>query len=370
VRAAILALDDLSREDIGRWEELAAEAAEPNPFFEPGYVLPAAELIGGRRLALLVVQTADQWSACLPIHRPRRWHRVPFASVATWDHKYSFLGTPLARPEREESALGTMARELTRQRRAAFVGLDALTDEGPVRAALRAAFEEEGREEVRVSEHERAVLRRRAAVDDYVSLKAKYRRELERKRRRLEDELDAQLQLVDRGQDGKAVDEFMELEASGWKGQSGTAVASLEQDAEFFRTICRSFRELGRLHLISLQANGQPVAMACNLRAGEGMFCLKITFDERRRRSSPGAQLVLGHVSWFHHDGNVAWMDSCVPPGNQLVNRLWPDRRRIVTVALPANSATGRMARTVIRRGVRMRSGTGGAPRTHASAEA
>jgi CelD/BcsL family acetyltransferase involved in cellulose biosynthesis len=368
VRASILALGDLSREDIGKWRELAANAAEPNPFFEPQYVLPAAELIGGRRLAMVVVQAGDQWLACLPIHRPRRWHRVPFASVAAWDHKYCFLGTPLALPDRKDSALGTMARELTRQRRAAFVGLDALADEGSVRAALRAAFEEEGREELRVNEYERAVLRRRAAANDYVTVKAKYRRELERKRRRLEDELDAPLRLVDRAQEGKAVDEFMELEASGWKGKSGTAVASLEQDAEFFRTICRSFRELGRLHLLSLQANGQPVAMACNVRAGDGVFCLKIAFDERWRRSSPGAQLVLDHVSWFHREGKVAWMDSCVPPGNALVNRLWPDRMRIVTLALPAKSATGRMARSVIRRAVRMRSGTGGAEPSHASA--
>jgi CelD/BcsL family acetyltransferase involved in cellulose biosynthesis len=370
VRAAILALSDLLREDVETWRELAAEAAEPNPFFEPEYVLPAAQSIGGRQLALLVVLAAGEWLACLPIHRPRRWHRVPFGCVAGWHHKYCFLGTPLVRPDRLESALATMARELMRQRRAAFVGLDSLADGGPVRAALRTAFDGEGRDELRVSEYERALLRRRATEVDYMALKAKNRRELERKRRRLEDDLDAPLQTVDRAEDATAVDEFMELEASGWKGQGGTAVASLEQDAEFFRTICRSFRELGRLHLISLQANGQPVAMACNLRAGEGVFCIKIAFDERWRRSSPGAQLVLDHVSWFHRESNATWMDSCVQPGNELVSRLWPDRRRIVTLALPAKSATGRMAGSVIRRGVRLRYGRGGAAPSHASARA
>jgi CelD/BcsL family acetyltransferase involved in cellulose biosynthesis len=363
VRAAILALDDLSPQDIERWRELAAEAAEPNPFFEPEYVLPAAELIGGRRLALLVVQAADDWSACLPIHRPRRWHRVPLACVAGWHHKYCFLGTPLVRPDQGES-VATMARELVRQPGAAFVGLDSLVDEGPVRDALRAAIAKEGGEEVRVGEHERAMLRRRATEDDYVCLKAKYRRELERKRRRLEDELGSALQTVDRAEDCEALDEFLDLEASGWKGQGGTAVASLERDAEFFRTICGSFRELGRLHLLSLQADGQRVAMACNLRAGDGVFCVKIAFDERWRRWSPGAQLVLDHVSWFHREAGAAWMDSCVQPGNELVSRLWPDRRRIVTLALPAKSPTGRMARSAITRVVRLRPGrTGSAER-------
>ena len=353
VRAAILALDDLEPQDIEEWRALAAEAAEPNPFFEPEYVLPAAELIGGRRLALLVVRAADGWSACLPIHRPRRWHRMPLRGVATWQHKYCFLGTPLVRPDLEESAVGTMTREL--MRRAAFVGFDSFGDDGPVGAALRAAISDAGGEEVRVDAQERAVLRRRETADGYAKLKAKHRREFERKRRRLEDELGAALETVDRAEDGEAVDEFLALEASGWKGRTGTALASLERDAQFFRTICRSFRELGRLHLLSLQANGQRVAMACNVRAGEGVFCVKIAFDERWRRSSPGAQLMLDHVSWFHREGSATWMDSCVQPGNELVNRLWPDRRGIVTLALPAKSPSGDLARAAITAAVRLR---------------
>ena len=79
---------------------LVAQSAEPNPFFEPEYVLPAAELLGGRRLGLLVVREGDGWAACLPVHRPRRWHRVPLGCVASWQHRYCFLGTPLVRTDR------------------------------------------------------------------------------------------------------------------------------------------------------------------------------------------------------------------------------------------------------------------------------
>jgi CelD/BcsL family acetyltransferase involved in cellulose biosynthesis len=362
VRAAILALGDLSPREIEEWRALATQAAEPNPFFEPEYVLPAAEFIGGRRLALLVVRTSDGWSACLPIHRPRRWHRVPAPAVATWQHRYCFLGTPLVRADRVESAVGTMTRELMCQPMA-FVGFDSLTDDGPVRDALRASIEDEGGGELRVDAHERAALRRRATGHDYPSLKAKQRHELARKRRRLEDELGAPLQMVDRAEDPEAVDEFLELEASGWKGRLGTALASVELDAQFFRAVCRSFRGLGRLHLLSLQASGERVAMACNVRAGDGVFCLKTAFDERWRRYSPGAQLMHNHVSWFHEEEGATWMDSCVEPGNELVNRLWPDRRRIVTVALPARSPTGHLARTAITAGVRLRGGRTGTQR-------
>ena len=231
MRASILALDDLSPRDIEGWRTLAAEAAEPNPFFEPEYVLPAAELIGGRRMALLVVRAAAGWAACLPIHRPRRWHRVPARGIATWQHRYCFLGTPLVHADGIESAVGALTRELMRQRTAAFVGFDSLCDEGSVREALRASVEAEGGEELRVDMHERAALRRRAISQGYAALKAKHRHELARKRRRLEEALGGTLETLDRAQECEAVDEFLELEASGWKGRGGTALASVELDA-------------------------------------------------------------------------------------------------------------------------------------------
>lgn len=355
MRASLLQIGDLSAGEVNSWRELAAQATEPNPFFEPDYVLSAAESIGGRGLGVVVVAGADGWEACLPVHRPRSWHRVPLGCRAAWVHRYCFLGTPLVVAGREEVAVTEMIRELTRQRRVAFLGLDALADEGPVREALRLAARREGGGEVDVERHRRAVLRRRASHGDVPALRGKHRRELSRKRRRLEDELGDSLQTVDRAEDRGAVEEFLRLEASGWKGRRGTALASLNRDADFFRAVCASFRRMGRLHLLSLQAGRRSVAMACNLRAGEGVFCIKIAYDERWRRHSPGAQLVLDHVSWFEREQDASWMDSCVQPQNEFVNRLWPDSRAIATVAIPGGSASGRIARAEIAGLVRLR---------------
>jgi CelD/BcsL family acetyltransferase involved in cellulose biosynthesis len=355
VRAQVLGLDDLSTQEVDGWKELAAQSVEPNPFFEPEYVLPAARLLGGRRVGALVVRESGRWAACLPIHRPRRWHRVPLGCVATWQHRYCFLGTPLVRADRVGSAVSALAGELMSRRGASYAGLDALADEGPVREALRRAVELHGTGEITVNRHRRAVLRRPELADEAPAVKGKHRRELERKRRRLADELGGPLRTVDRAEDEGAVEDFLELEASGWKGREGTAMASLEHDADFFRAVCASFRDLGRLHLLSLEGSGRRVAMACSLRAGEGIFCLKIAFDEGWRRYSPGALLVLDHASWFARHSNAAWMDSCVQPENELVNRLWADRRGITTLAIPASSARGRFAAAAIGGAVRLR---------------
>jgi CelD/BcsL family acetyltransferase involved in cellulose biosynthesis len=355
VRASTLALDDLGPRSIERWRALAAGAVEPNPFFEPEYVLPAARLIGGRELGLVVAQHDGEWAACLPVHRPRRWHRVPLGCVASWQHRYCFLGTPLARSDTLEAGIAAMAHELTGSRGSSIAGLDDLADDGDVREALRAVLERRAGDAVTVNRHERAVLRRRPAEQAGAAVAGKHRRELNRKRRRLADELGAPLATADLASDAGAVERFLELEASGWKGRSGTAIASMRNDAEFFRAVCASFRELGRLHLLSLEAEGWPVAMALNLRAAEGIFCLKIAFDERWRRYSPGALLVLDHLSWFDRQADAAWMDSCVQPDNDLVNRLWPDTRAITTLAVPVDSARGRLAAAVIRSALRLR---------------
>jgi CelD/BcsL family acetyltransferase involved in cellulose biosynthesis len=199
------------------------------------------------------------------------------------------------------------------------------------------------------------VLDRPQSGEEANTVKGKHRRELERKRRRLADDLGAPLRTVDRAEDAGAVEDFLELEASGWKGREGTAMASMGNDADFFRAVCASFRELGRLHLLSLEGSGKRVAMACSLRAGEGIFCLKIAFDEGWRRYSPGALLVLDHASWFARHSDAAWMDSCVQPDNELVSRLWPGRRGIVTLAIPASTIRGRVAAAAIGGAVRLR---------------
>ena len=353
MRAAIVELGELSPDDVAAWRELVAQAAEPNPFAEPEFVLAAADAIEGRGIAVAVVRGADGWSACLPVHRPRRWRRIPIPCLATWEHRYCFLGTPLVRSDRVEAALALLARDLIRHRGTSFVGLDVLADEGPVREGLRAAFDRCGAEEALISRHQRASLR--ADGKGGAGVKGRHRRDLDRKRRRLEDELGAPLELVDRAEDPEAVEDFLELEASGWKGRGGTALGSLDRDAAFFRTICAEFRDRGRLHLLCLQAEGEQVAMACNLRAADGLFCFKMAYDERRRRYSPGAQLVLEHVEWFESRPEIGWIDSCVGADNDLVNRLWPDNRPIVTVALTADSPGGRLARAAIGGALRLR---------------
>ena len=105
MRARIIGLSELSPRDFRDWRELAERAIEPNPFYEPGFVLPAARWIAGDHVGLLIAEDANGWAACLPVRRGWRWGKLPLRSIAGWRHLYSYLGTPLVRGERPLRAL-------------------------------------------------------------------------------------------------------------------------------------------------------------------------------------------------------------------------------------------------------------------------
>jgi CelD/BcsL family acetyltransferase involved in cellulose biosynthesis len=342
VRAHLRPLDELTERDLTAWRELAAGAVEPNPFFEADFVLAAWKHLGRNGVGLLVAEDADGWGACLPVHRPGRWRRLPIAALAVWRHPYCFLGTPLVAADRTEAALTALLDGGLRERRVNVLTLDWLGDGGPVAAALERVFREQSIPTVRYERFERASLRRRPEptyLDD--TLRGHRRRELQRMRRALARDLGEPVTTTDRPEDPEALEDFLRLEASGWKGEQGTALASREDHARFFRAVCAAFARDGRLQLLELTAAGRPVALKCNLLATGTVFCFKIAYDAQYARYSPGLQLERETVDLFHERTNLNSMDSCATPNNQMINRLWPDRRPITTFVVAGRGPRG-----------------------------
>src|SRR5262249_9708926 len=107
------------------------------------------------------------------------------------------------------------------------------------------------------------------------------------------------------------IESFLALEASGWKGREGTALASAAADAAFFREAARGAFAAGRLLMLGLFLDGRPVAMKCNFLAPPGSFSFKIAFDESFASHSPGVLLELANVEHFASARPARWMDSC-----------------------------------------------------------
>jgi CelD/BcsL family acetyltransferase involved in cellulose biosynthesis len=336
-----LALSELAPRDVAAWRELAEQAAEPNPFFEPECVLPAAQHLGESHVGLLVVTAEDgAWLACMPVRARVQVRHARVPGLTAWRHLYCFLGTPLVARSAVEVGTERLLDQALRASHHGVVLLPWLGDDGPVSAGLLAALGARGRRPALHRPFDRAVMHR-PTLDDGVDqlISSRHRRDLGRLARRLSDELGAPLELRDRSDSATGVDEFLALEASGWKGERGTAMASQPAHAAFFTELCDGFRARGRLQLLSLGSSERAVSYLCNLLTGDAVFRFKIAFDESVGHYKPGVQLELQMLEVFRDEMTQTWIDSCAAQDSPQFKHLWPERRPLGSYVVAAHRA-------------------------------
>ena len=119
---------------------------------------------------------------------------------------------------------------------------------------------------------------------------------------------------------------FLDLECKGWKGQSGSAMASSAGTAGLFRHALAGAAALGKLERLALMLDGRPIAMLANFLASPGSFSFKTAFDENYARFSPGVLLQRENLALLSRP-DIAWCDSCAAPDHPMIDSLWTERR-------------------------------------------
>lgn len=334
---------ELSARDVAAWQALAADAADPNPFFEPDLVLPAARHLGGDP-RLVVVRDGASWRACLPVVRRLR----PAPHLAAWTHDFGFSGTPLLDAAHVERAAAALTGWLARRRTMPFTRLEQLDGDGRAARSVGHAFCAAGLTPLSDHVEERAALLPRIpGAERPALLSAKRRSELRRKARRLGEAAGGDVAVVEAGGSDAALTRFLELEHAGWKGAEGTSLLACAQRSAFFSAMATGFAEQGRLVLLELHAGSRVVASTTALRSGDGVFGFKVGHDPAFEAFSPGVQLQVALGERVLDEGPQVWLDSCSDPGNDLQNRLWPDRRTLRTLVVPTRSPLADLARRV-----------------------
>jgi CelD/BcsL family acetyltransferase involved in cellulose biosynthesis len=337
-----LSIARLGAEDLASWRELVEAAVEPNPCYEPEFLRPAAAALGPADMELVIVTERGRWRALVPVQRVWRLGRVPAPAVATWADPLSFLDTPLIHAGAVEAAVAKVAEEVAG--RGSMLGLVVrrLAD-GPVADALTEALAPARRGVVLESYTRAAAYRSDAPNGDGSS------RTDRKKARRVERSL-GPLSVDRRVGDAGSVEEFLALEASGWKGRGGTAMASRPAQAEFFRRMARGFAERGALETVALRAGSELLAMKVNLVAAGVRYHMKITYDERYGRFSPGRLLEQLVLEAFREEESLLMMDGCASRAGSVLDDVLSSRRRIMALLVPSSAAARRLAAPVARR--------------------
>lgn len=338
---AVLRGSQAFAEIVPAWDDLAASALEPNPFYESWMLRPALEWLGaGRDIRLVTVWADGKLGALLPVERKAHYKGFPVRTLRNWRHRHCLLGTPLIRAEGAEDCAAALVEWF--RRAASLVEVDYLPANGPVYGLLRKAR----LPAVPWEGYERAFFRRARDADTYLTtvVSRKEGQEVRRRERRLA-ESGAVAHLTLRAGDSieRWLDELMQLEAGGWKGKQGSALASTEANRRFAAEIYREGFRRGRLHMVGVDLDGKPLARCSSILAGNGGYAFKTAYDEDFARFSPGIIAEVDRIRALHDVPDLQWMDSFTGAGNVVLNRLWNERVKIQGLRF-ATGPLGRLA--------------------------
>jgi CelD/BcsL family acetyltransferase involved in cellulose biosynthesis len=147
------------------------------------------------------------------------------------------------------------------------------------------------------SSHVSPIVATRGDFGQYREPRKRRWREIERRRRKLSREHATEFHLVtEPGELERELEEGLRLEASGWKGEAGTAILAAPSTAAFYRSLARSLHESGELRLSSVRSDGDVIAFDLALVHGSRYFLIKTAYDERWRSFAPGLMLRLATI--------------------------------------------------------------------------
>lgn len=349
LRAEWIRVDGIDDALLAEWGELTASAADANVFAEPWLAVAGMRHCAGGSTAQLLVarDSAHRLTGIATLSATKRMGRSPLKYSGDWAHPNAFLLSATARAGTEAACWAAIIEATgARHGNSRALVIDGLVEGGAMYGGLVAAAQKlrlpiavEGRTV-------RAMLATDVEADAYwdASVRAKKRKELRRQWARLGEMGLLSVDHGDQTADARPwIDEFLALEASGWKGTNGSALASNPDTLAFFRDAMTAGWARGQVLLTALRIDGRAIAMLITLVSGNAGFSFKTAFDEEFARFSPGVLLQRESLGLLT-SRKLAFIDSCAAQDHPMIDSLWRERRAVVTLSLPLPGTVNRLA--------------------------
>ncbi|MHA1559555.1 MAG: GNAT family N-acetyltransferase [Alphaproteobacteria bacterium] len=315
--------------------EFVERTGSDNPFFDPAFLAPAAAALGASIELITVNDAAGRLLAMLPTERTKLGRLAP--SLRAFSHNYAPLGVPLIDASTtRESAASLIDGALERAGPAAGLVLPELVETDGATDALRDAARSSGRSVTTVDRYQRAGLDRdRDGTNPRQSLSRRRRKEYARQLRRMSAEGPVAFEhAVTQADVTQRFDDFVALEASGWKGRRRTAMAANPPVAAFAREAVQSLARRSAASIVTLRLGNHVAAMLICLHHGHTAFTWKIAYDEALSHFSPGAQVMLEAPRFLFANDAITRIDSCATENHPMVDHIWAGRIQMVTLVI------------------------------------
>lgn len=363
----LMPLAQVSEHDVRAWQRLADGAAEPNLYLDPRFLVPARHRGGDSdEIRLLVVEDDGDWLAVLAVAIRRIGHRVPLRAATTGGEfmaVHAGRHQPLVHAGRTVEALTALLRGTADVGLPGLVQLRRFPADGPLSDALAEVV---AATSVRVHEY-----RRESAAFAYRTTASAHapppgapetgpplatghmgpsaRKDVRRRARGLARDAGGPLALHDVSADPGVDDEFVELQAAGWKGDvdRGGDALRLDPAAErWFRTVTATFRARDDAMVLRLDAGGATQFLTYALRSGGAWFGFLDTYCEKHSKFSPGAIGRLAEAAHLATTTDAPFFDPAFGARYTTGALLYPHRREYVDLLVAAH---GLAAQVVVR---------------------
>lgn len=333
---------------------LSARAVEPNVFFNPRFLTPAMPRLEDRDVRLAVIRDGDEYRSRLrllapfTVERPAAPVGVPIIRI--WSHPFGPLGAPLVDRDDPVGVIEDFISMLSRPhlKLPQVLVLPDLRLNGAVVPLLETVAEARGLSLLIVDRTERPLLQSELDAETYLkaSLRPHHFREFRRLKRRLA-ELGSLEHCVARGPEeiADAIESFLTLEVSGWKGRERTAMAIDRYRAAFAREAVHRLAERDQCRIHSLTLDGRTIASLIVLVESGRAYTWKTAYDENYAAFSPGTLLMIEVTAQHLDDPNITTTDSCAVPDHPVMSRLWSERLPMGTVVVGMTPGADRLAR-------------------------
>lgn len=324
---------------INSWEQLIASAIEPNPFFDPDFLIPAIRHMAEDGVYVLVVratnvQTPDGQNAIyglMPIRKSKTQNKRSSA-VEIWMHDHCFDATPLIRQEHAVETISFILEWLSNDLGVSNLCIGSVSQSSKFADAWQTAI---GSGSDIVAESTSFSMPCFKPLNDAVSyISNKVAPEVQANAQNL------YRKLCERGEvvtsvssqcDEGWVEPFLRLESSNWSNEQQADIAAKHAFGCFFREMAQRMLAKQKMTMLKTTLTGQPIAMSCEIqhRASgsktEQRFQFKLATNRSLQALNPGLILELENLQRLH-SSDIECAVSFVDPALSMINEVWSDR--------------------------------------------
>jgi len=327
---------------LAPWKRLVGQSLAPAGLNSPELIVPLLKKLPGGELA--VVMQGKNLLFALPMGRRRSFCGL----VSNWITPLTVIGAPHLDRDVPVAALTSFINSLKHPLLLHSIHVNGrLWDHLASRDAQFSV----------IDVWYRAVLRPKGTYEEWLekNFDRKRRKEYRRLTSRLSEQGRYETVTFQAGENCRPwADGILGLEASGWKGKRGTALAANEDLREAFTEAIQHLAASGKLRFWKLVLGGRIIASMYAIVEGNEAWLGKIAYDEEFSKYSPGVLLILHATQQLFGEASLMLIDTCAVPGHPMIENIWRDRIEMANVMIaPKSISTSRFALAVSLEGLR-----------------